>query len=147
MHSSHGAASLIPPSKYSVVLPHALPYFKRTLERYAYSRYSLEEIVFGLRSGLYQLWGGAIDGHKLYVVTELVQEKVGPVVHVILGGGSLDEEDEMLRYIVLIEQWAENMGAVGVAVWGRVGWKRKIAKYGYQHETSLFRRVFNERMM
>lgn len=137
---------MIPVENLPDVLPIVLPMLEKTLEIYGYNRYSLEEIVYGLRMGLYTLWAGQEEESYIFLITELRQEKSGLVVNVILGGGALDSEDLIIQHIELLEQWAKGIGAVGISVWGRLGWKKKLAPYGYQHETSLFRRVFSERM-
>lgn len=140
-------ATIIPMQDLPTVLPEAMKYFERTLQEYSWERWTPESIVWGLQENRLQLWAANKGEDFLYVLTEVVPEHRGPFVHIVLGGGSLDSEDEMIAQIGLIEQWARNIGAIGTVVWGRLAWGRKLAPHGFYLETSVFRHLFTERLM
>lgn len=128
------------------MLPQVLPVLECTLERYEWNRWTLPELVQGLRAERYQLWAAREGEKSLYVVTEIQPTASGPELHIVLGGGGLDEDEEILKHLGLIEEWATAYDVKSVIIWGRLGWKKKLAKYGYQLETAMYRRPLTYRM-
>jgi len=133
------AVSLVPPQILPLVLPFALPWLEKTLREFAWENWTLENIIEDLQGEKKQLWAGHVGEDYLYVITQLVEEVTGISVHVVLGGGTLDAENSIIQHIAAIEQWARNIRATSVVVWGRLGWKKLLAPYGYQFDTAAFR--------
>lgn len=139
-------STMIPAEKVRTVLPFAGPWLEKTLSEFSWYRWTMESIVLELERGALQLWGAQIGTNYLFVITEVIMEVTGKSVHIVLGGGKLDEDKAILYHINLIENWARDIGATSVVVWGRVGWKKLLAPHDYRFETAMFRRTLNERM-
>jgi len=137
-------STLIPRENLKEVLPFVLPWLEKTINEATWTTWSVEDVVEGLNSGRYLLWGVGKETKNLFVMTELVQEKLGQSVHIVLGGGQIYPES--VDHISLIENYAKQIGATSVVVIGRLGWRKFLAKNGYEFEAASFRRILKDKM-
>lgn len=130
------------------VLPYAIPWLEATINHFQWVDWSLQGVIQGLQTGRFHLWAAEKLGtdKRLWVLTQILDDLMGKSVNIVLGGGQLDDENELVEEIARIETWARSIGAKSIVVWGRMGWKKLLAPHGYRFETALFRRVFNDRM-
>jgi len=143
---TNSISTLIPPHNLKNFLPQVLPWLEKTIQECGYTRWTLESLVDDLYKGEYQLWAACEQGKYMFLVTELVQDLVGLSVHVVLGGGQMDDDREVIHHLGLLENWSKNIGATSIVIWGRIGWKRLLAPHGYKFESAMFRRSFTDRM-
>jgi hypothetical protein len=139
-------ATYIPPNQVRSVLPKVIPWLEKTISEEGYKGWTIESLVDDLVCGRKQLWAGQRGEHFLFVVTEVYQEVLGPSLHLVLGGGSLDPEKAMLEHITLLENWARFNKFKSVVVWGRLAWGRLLKPQGYKFDTAAFRHTFPERL-
>lgn len=144
--TSPNTSTMIPPSNVRDVLPQVLPWLEKSILERGYSNWTLESLVDELLAGKKQLWAAKQGEHYLFVVTEVWEEVYGRCVHIVLGGGSLDEDRAILAHISIIEQYSKSIGAKSMTVSGRIGWKKLLASYGYRLDYATFRHTFPERM-
>lgn len=139
-------STLVTPQYLQVFLQRALPWLERTISEYHTHYWSLDTLVACIMKGEMQLWAAEKDGKYLFVVTEWSVDLTGKALHVVLGGGELDSEKAIVDQVSIIEKYCQNMGGVGVVIWGRLGWRKLLARHGYQLESAVFRHSFTERM-
>lgn len=140
------AATLVPPANLPDFLPYALPWIERTINQRGWFKWNIQTIVAGLQQGHLQLWMAQEGEAQIFVITQVLLEEEGKAVHIVLGGGSIDDKADILQHISLIENYAKNIGATSVVIWGREGWKRKFAPHGYNFEAVMLRRRLTDRM-
>lgn len=95
-----------------------------------------------IASGRRQLWL-ILDGPRFvsFVLTEL--KLVEPTGHRICMITDLAGEDgeASVPLIGKIEAWAREQGADEMAIMGRLGWKRSLAKQGYRADVMVYRKM------
>lgn len=105
-------------------------YMKRAA-KYTYGRYEAEDIKEGLLNKPQQLWI-AFDDTKIYgaVVTEITEYPRMKVltVHFLAGVEFETWKDPMLK---LVQQFGKDNGCKLIDSYGRPGWERVWANYGY----------------
>lgn len=105
-------------------------YMKRAA-KYTYGRYEAEDIKEGLLNKPQQLWI-AFDDTKIYgaVVTEVTEYPRMKVltVHFLAGVEFETWKDPMLK---LVQQFGKHNGCKLIDSYGRPGWERVWANYGY----------------
>ena len=105
-------------------------YMKRAA-KYTYGRYEAEDIKDGLLNKPQQLWI-AFDDTKIYgaVVTEITEYPRMKVltVHFLAGIEFETWKDPMLK---LVQQFGKDNGCKLIDSYGRPGWERVWANYGY----------------
>jgi hypothetical protein len=105
-------------------------YMKRAA-KYTYGRYEAEDIKEGLLNKPQQLWI-AFNDIKIYgaVVTEITEYPRMKVltVHFLAGVEFETWKDPMLK---LVQQFGKDNGCKLIDSYGRPGWERVWANYGY----------------
>jgi hypothetical protein len=105
-------------------------YMKRAA-KYTYGRFEAEDIKEGLLTKPQQLWI-AFDDTKIYgaVVTEVTEYPRMKVltVHFLAGVEFETWKDPMLK---LVQQFGKDNGCKLIDSYGRPGWERVWANYGY----------------
>ena len=105
-------------------------YMKRAA-KYTYGRFEAEDIKEGLLKQPQQLWI-AFDDKKIYgaVVTEVTKypRMTALTVHFLAGIEFETWKDPMLK---LVQQFGKNNGCKLIDSYGRPGWERVWANYGY----------------
>lgn len=122
----------------------ALPWLDKTIDLATWTTWTTEQVIEGLQEGKLQLWACGGNDKYLFAITEIVQNQLGSSVHIVLGGGQLI--DGMVDHITLVENWAKNIGAKSVVIWGRLGWKKPLAKHGYDLQEVIYRRTLKDKM-
>ena len=112
------------------VWPFIEGYMKRAA-KYTYGRFEAEDIKEGLLKQPQQLWI-AFDDKKIYgaVVTEITQYPRMKVltVHFLAGIEFETWKDPMLK---LVQQFGKDNGCKLIDSYGRPGWEKVWANYGY----------------
>lgn len=93
------------------------------------------DLLADLTYGRAQLWAG----ERAALVTECVEDALGPCLHVWLAGGDLKE---IMMLKPGIEAWGRGRGCERVTLDGREGWARVLRRHGYeQNGIELERRL------
>ena len=112
------------------IWPHIEGYMKRAA-KYTYGRFEAEDIKEGLLKQPQQLWI-AFDDTKIYgaVVTEVYKypRMTALTVHFLAGVEFETWKDPMLK---LVQQFGKDNGCKLIDSYGRPGWERVWANYGY----------------
>jgi hypothetical protein len=112
------------------VWPFIEGYMKRAA-KYTYGRFEAEDIKDGLLKEPQQLWI-AFDDDKIYgaVVTEITKypRMTALTVHFLAGIKFETWKDPMLK---LVQQFGKDNGCKLIDSYGRPGWERVWANYGY----------------
>lgn len=105
-------------------------YMKRAA-KYTYGRFEAEDIKEGLLKNPQQLWV-AFDDKKIYgaVVTEVTKypRMTALTVHFLAGIDFESWKDPMLK---LVQQFGKDNGCKLIDSYGRPGWEKVWANYGY----------------
>lgn len=108
----------------------AEPLLIEALDRGA-NLYSPEDVYQKIKTGECQLWMS--PSHKSAAVTTWTPSSVGMIINIWLGGGNLDELQDLA---VQIEQWGRENGATRSMIVGRRGWGKSLP--GYKESATLF---------
>ena len=112
------------------IWPYIEGYMKRAA-KYTYGRFEAEDIKEGLLKQPQQLWI-AFDDTKIYgaVVTEVTKypRMTALTVHFLAGVEFETWKDPMLK---LVQQFGKDNGCKLIDSYGRPGWERVWANYGY----------------
>ncbi len=100
------------------------PYIEAALE-YTGGTHDLIDIYEGLYKGTMQLW----PAEKSCLVTEIITYPKMKVLNIFLGGGDLTEILSMHEDVI---RWAKDQGCSALNMTGRFGWKKPLAKHGWQ---------------
>ena len=92
---------------------------------YSGGTHDIIDIYEGLYKGTMQLW----PAQKSCLVTEIIKYPKKKVLNVFLGGGDLTEILEMHESVI---NWAKEQGCTALNMTGRFGWKKPLAKHGWQ---------------
>jgi hypothetical protein len=86
---------------------------------------TLDDVKSGLANGSMHLW----PGRDSVILTEIAETPRMKVLNFIIGGGDLNELEQM---VPPIEDWAKAQGVDQMALFGRRGWARSfLASMGY----------------
>jgi len=73
------------------------------------------------------------------IVTEIVVYPRKRMLNVFLGGGELDQILDMHQDVI---QWAKAQGCTALTMTGRAGWKKPLAKHGWNQLHSSYIKEF-----
>jgi len=113
---------------------------KKLAERFP-AHMTLDSLADDLFNGRNQLWL-VLDGEKFvtFVLSEIKTNTATGHKSVILtqlaGEGGL----EVVPLIGKIEEWAKEQGASEISPIGRVGWRKALAKQGYESDLVMYRK-------
>lgn len=94
---------------------------------YSGGTHTFKNVSDSILSGTMQLW----PADKACAVTEIVLYPSKKVLHVFLAGGEMDQIIDMQKSA---EIWGRNQGCTSMTIAGRSGWKRVLAKHGYEEK-------------
>lgn len=102
---------------------------------YSGGTHTVDDVIDGIVSGHMQLW----PAPRGCAVTEIVSYPRKKVLHVFLAAGEMDQIVDMLESA---KDWGRQQGCDAFTIAGRKGWKRVLAKHGFNEtftvlETSL----------
>ena len=100
------------------------PYIEAALE-YTGGTHDIIDIYEGLYKGTMQLW----PAEKSCLVTEIINYPKMKVLNIFLGGGDLTEILSMHEDVI---RWAKDQNCTALNMTGRFGWKKPLAKHGWQ---------------
>mgnify|MGYP003134260862 FL=1 len=92
---------------------------------YSGGTHDIIDIYEGLYKGTMQLW----PAKDSCLVTEIIKYPKKKVLNVFLGGGDLTEILEMHESVI---NWAKEQGCTALNMTGRFGWKKPLAKHGWE---------------
>lgn len=130
--------------KASIVLPedydnfwHLIQEYMEGAAKYTYGRFTVEDILEGLKTKDQQLWVAYDD--KVYgaVVTEIAEyPQMKSLVMHFTGGIELPKwKDEMLA---LLRRFAKDQGCKTIESFGRTGWKRIFKNDGFKSQFMFY---------
>lgn len=130
--------------KASIVLPedydnfwHLIQEYMDGAAKYTYGRFTVEDILEGLKTKDQQLWIAYDD--KVYgaVVTEIAEyPQMKSLVMHFTGGIELPKwKDEMLA---LLRRFAKDQGCKTIESFGRTGWKRIFKNDGFKSQFMFY---------
>lgn len=127
---------------YGKALTHAM---RKLCEKYP-DDISVKGMMDEITSGKNQLWLilDEEEEFKAFVTSEITTSDITGKKRVTLcdlgGEGGVDLAD----LIEPIEDWARSIGAVELDPVGRIGWRKSLAKHGYQPIISRYRKVLSQ---
>ena len=127
---------------YGKALTHAM---RKLCEKYP-DDISVKGMMDEITSGKNQLWLilDEDEEFKAFVTSEITTSDITGKKRVTLcdlgGEGGVDLAD----LIEPIEDWARSIGAVELDPVGRIGWRKSLAKHGYQPIISRYRKVLSQ---
>ena len=92
---------------------------------YSGGTHDIIDIYEGLYKGTMQLW----PAKDSCLVTEIIKYPKKKVLNIFLGGGDLTEILSMHDDVI---SWAKQQGCTALNMTGRFGWKKPLAKHGWQ---------------
>jgi len=110
------------------------PWIEAALE-YSGGTHDFIDIAEGIYKGTLQLW----PSPKGCIVTEIVVYPRKRMLNVFLGGGELDQILDMHQDVI---QWAKAQGCTALTMTGRAGWKKPLAKHGWNQLHSSYIKEF-----
>lgn len=130
--------------KASIVLPedydnfwHLIQEYMDGAAKYTYGRFTVEDILEGLKTKDQQLWVAYDD--KVYgaVITEIAEyPQMKSLVMHFTGGIELPKwKDEMLA---LLRRFAKDQGCKTIESFGRTGWKRIFKNDGFKSQFMFY---------
>jgi hypothetical protein len=102
---------------------------------------TLKSVADEILAGDLQLWL-MLDGEdfKGIVLTEIKTVDATGYKAVLITGLAGEDGIELSSHIHQIETWAESIGADCVLPVGRVGWKKPLARFGYEIDRVIYRK-------
>ena len=110
------------------------PLIEAALE-YSGGTHDFIDVAEGIYKGTMQLW----PTPKGCIVTEIVVYPRKRMLNVFLGGGELDQILDMHQDVI---QWAKAQGCTALTMTGRAGWKKPLAKHGWDQLHSSYIKEF-----
>lgn len=105
---------------------------------YADGKYNLESIYKAISERNKQLWVATYDHDLIAVcVTEITIYPCKKVLTVFASAGI--RMDSWLDFLQPIMAWGKSQGCEAAEIYGRKGWERILAKYGYEHVSTVIR--------
>lgn len=105
---------------------------------YADGKYNLDSIYKAIAERDKQLWVATYDNDLIAVcVTEITIYPCKKVLTVFASAGI--RMDAWLDFLQPIMDWGKSQGCEAAEIYGRKGWERILAKYGYEHVSTVIR--------
>ncbi len=88
-----------------------------------------------------QLWGVHDGDLKAVFITQVVEYiRIKRLRLVLIGGHEMDGWEQIVSESM--DKFAKENGCSGIELWGRKGWLKRLAKYGYQeYETVIIKEL------
>ena len=102
---------------------------------YSGGTHTFEDVKRGIIEGKSQLWPAA----NSCIVTEITKHPQKKVLHIFLGGGSLEEIKSMQPDVIA---WAKAQDCESLTMTGRKGWVKALKNDGWQAQLVLLEKRF-----
>lgn len=112
------------------------PWIEAALE-YSGGTHTFEDIEKGIQESRMQLW----PAPRGCIVTEIVVYPRKKYLNVFLAGGELDQ---ILDMDTDVKAWAKQHGCDAAMMSGRIGWKKPLAKLGWEVLQTHFVKEFED---
>jgi len=137
--------SLVPQGMIHQVAAQVIPYLQES-ERWTRGRSTVDDILHFVFSGRMQLWvvldDDQIYGHLITEVKQYPKCKMFLVQYCAMQPHIMSLiEDKMQE---LAERYAKEAGCAGIEFVGRPGWSKSMKKYGYDVQSVMFQKFFEE---
>ena len=101
--------------------------------RYAGGTHTFDDVQESVQAGAMQVFARP----RSIIITEIVQYPRSKALHMFLGGGEMEEIEDMFPEI---EAWARSIGCSAVTATGRHGWARTFMtrKRGYESVATVY---------
>jgi hypothetical protein len=110
------------------------PWIEAALQ-YSGGTHDFIDIAEGIYKGTMQLW----PTPKGCIVTEIVVYPRKRMLNIFLGGGELQQILDMHEDVI---GWAKAQGCTALTMTGRMGWKKPLAKHGWDQQHSSYIKEF-----
>jgi hypothetical protein len=102
----------------------------------------IEHLAQEVVSGKRQLWLILDDDDHFvsFVLTEIQVNDATGLKTLVIPSFAGEEGAGTVPLIGALENWAREQGCDEVMVWGRLGWKKPLAKQGYSLDLAIFRK-------
>lgn len=129
----------VPKEELEMLWPHARPYVENVLMR-GFEEYSIEDVYTKLLEGNMQLWIFLDEKHEIggCLITRVVMYPQMRVCEIVFG--SFDDLDKYVHFYEVIEEWARENEVDVMRIYGRRGWTKKLAPFGYKQTSILYTR-------
>lgn len=105
--------------------------------QYGGGTHDFEDVREGVATGKMQLWP---NGNSC-AITEVIRYPKKRVLHVFLAGGKMSGITDMLDSAV---EWGKTQGCTSMTISGRKGWKRVLARKGFEEALIVLERDFSK---
>lgn len=138
--------SYVPLGQVSMVIPGVMGYLQKS-EHWSKGRARVDDILRFVLNGQMQLWvvhkENTIYGH---VVTEVKQYPQCKMLTVQYCAGEDNHmefvEEQMFKQL---DSFAQDAGCAGVEFVGRPGWRKAAHKYGYEVQSVMYQKFFEDK--
>jgi len=129
------------PEKFAPYGPEVTAAMKKLADKFPREvsvKHLAEEIITGKR----QLWL-ILDGERFvsFVLTEIQTNEATGYKTLLIPSFAGEEGEETVPLISKLEAWGRENGCDESIIYGRAGWKRSVAKEGYQAAMMVFRKA------
>lgn len=102
----------------------------------------VQHLAREIMSGKRDLWL-VLDGEEFvsFVLTEIHIEEATGLKTMVVPSGAGDDGLKAVPLIAAIEEHAKQNGCDAVIIYGRLGWKKAIAKQGYGLEAAIYKKA------
>jgi hypothetical protein len=139
--------SLVPLGHISKTIPSILDYLEKS-ESWSKGRSTVDDIVRFILVGQMQLWvvfskdEQKIYGHLITEIKQYPQLKMLVIQYCCVEPHHMQYVEEQMQ--VTAEIFAKDYGCAGIELVGRLGWGKKLEKYGYTPKNIVYERFFKE---
>ena len=134
----------VPAHQLAQAWPHVEEYLRTALSK-GLGEYSLREVQLLLAKEKLQLWVvGDTESLEFLgaFVTQVDESEVGKFLNIFLCAG--EDFDDWIHHLTMVEAWGREQGCIYSKVYGRRGWKKKLAPYGYAEKYVVLRKKLFE---
>lgn len=139
--------SLVPIGHISKTIPSLLGYLEES-ESWSGGRSKVDDILRFLLAGQMQLWvvfskdEQQIYGHIITEVKQYPQFKMLVIQYCCIESHYMQYVEDKMQDIA--ERFAKDSGCVGIELVGRLGWGKKLEKFGYTTKDIVYQKFFKE---
>lgn len=118
---------------------------KKLVERFPKDM-TLESLAQDIFSGKNQLWLILDEEEKFvaFVTSEIKTNQATGKKSVVLSELAGEGGTDIVPLIEPIEEWAREIGATEITPVGRLGWRKALAKQGYEADIVLYRKTLDK---
>jgi hypothetical protein len=104
---------------------------QEVLSRHTCQETSLEDILAGIENRTYQLF----EFQSGFLITCHITYEQASALRIAIAYGNIDLEQDYIMKVV--EEFAHYLKVDFIEIWGRRGWVRQLAKYGYNEQYTV----------